>query len=82
MDMPETMAALLERAEGDCRAVFAAIDEQEIRWTNRVLHTFQEHRVASRHFAGSTGYGYADGIRSKASWHRCFAPRRRLCGRS
>ena len=60
MDMPETMAVLLERAEEDCRAVFATINARECRWTNRVLHTFQEHRVAPRHFAGSTGYGYAD----------------------
>ena len=58
--MPETTAVLLERAEEDCRAVFATINARECRWTNRVLHTFQEHRVASRHFAGSTGYGYAD----------------------
>lgn len=51
---------LIAEAEQDCREVFAAIDANESYHTERVIKSFHKHRVASRHFAPSTGYGYDD----------------------
>ena len=54
------VAELVRRAEEDCRAAFARVEKIERENTRRVIRAFQEHRVAARHFAPSTGYGYDD----------------------
>ena len=59
-DIPAPVAALVARAEADCRPAFARVEEIERVNTRRVVRAFQEHRVAARHFAPTTGYGYDD----------------------
>ena len=51
---------LISDAERECAGVFAAIDANETYHTERVIRSFHKHRVASRHFAPTTGYGYDD----------------------
>jgi len=65
------LQALIRRAEKDCRVVFAALEETEIKNTRRVLSAFQEEDIAQRHFAPTTGYGYDDIGRDKLE--RVFA---------
>ncbi len=50
----------VETAEQACAAAFAAIDRVALANTERVLDAFRAHRVATRHFAPTTGYGYGD----------------------
>ena len=52
--------ALIARAEADCAEAFHRIDATEIYNTQKVIASFQKHRVSSRHFAPTTGYGYDD----------------------
>lgn len=52
--------ALMAQAEKDCRPVFAALEENEIVNTQRVLSAFQAEDIATRHFSPTTGYGYDD----------------------
>ena len=47
-------------AEGKLRDAFAAIDEIALYNQEKVLRAFQKERIALRHFAPSTGYGYGD----------------------
>jgi cystathionine beta-lyase family protein involved in aluminum resistance len=54
-------------AERACADPFARIDAIEMMNTEKVLRALQENRVASHHFAGSTGYGYGDVGREKLS---------------
>ena len=56
----DNTAALARRAEEDCRAVFARIDENALFCTAKVLRAFQDCRVSSADFAEVTGYGYSD----------------------
>lgn len=56
MNIKETIL----KAELACDPIFKKIDEVECINTRRVLSLFQKHRVATRHFAGSEGYGYDD----------------------
>ena len=51
---------LIAEAERDCAGIFSAIDANESYHTERVIRAFHKHRVASRHFAPTTGYGYDD----------------------
>lgn len=51
---------ILSECEKDCSAVFEAIDRRSLDGTKRVLDAFSLHRVAVRHFAPTTGYGYED----------------------
>lgn len=51
---------VLLRAEQDCQEAFAERDAVERATFARVLAALREHRVASRHFAPTTGYGYDD----------------------
>ncbi len=51
---------LIEQAQSDCESAFALLEETEIHNTKRVLSAMQNHQVASRHFAPTTGYGYGD----------------------
>ena len=52
--------ALIAKAEHDCRNVFAALEENELNNTRRVLDAFHAEDIATRHFAPTTGYGYDD----------------------
>ena len=52
--------ALISQAERDCQPVFAALEENEIKNTRRVLSAFQAEDIATRHFSPTTGYGYDD----------------------
>jgi cystathionine beta-lyase family protein involved in aluminum resistance len=54
------IAERVRLAEMRCEAAFRRIDEIEMHNTERVLRAFQGHRVAARHFAPTTGYGYED----------------------
>ncbi len=54
------ISAFIQQCEQDCAAQFAAVDAQSLRGTARVLDAFAAHRVAARHFAPTTGYGYDD----------------------
>ena len=51
---------LISKAEQSLTEVFARIDRLEMHGTCRILKVFQEHQVAYRHFAPTTGYGYDD----------------------
>lgn len=51
---------LIARAEADCAQAFKRIDETEVYNTRKVIAAFQKHRVSTRHFAQTTGYGYDD----------------------
>ena len=57
--------SLLLQAERDCQPVFAALEENEITNTRRVLAAFQAEDIAARHFSPTTGYGYDDIGRDK-----------------
>ena len=50
----------MAQAEKDCQPVFAALEENEIVNTQRVLSAFQAEDIATRHFSPTTGYGYDD----------------------
>ena len=47
-------------AEAALKEQFARIDAIEEHGTRRILKAYQEHMVAYRHFAPTTGYGYDD----------------------
>ncbi len=51
---------LARQAEADCREVFAAIEENALRCSAKVLRAFQRAKVSSAHFVDVTGYGYTD----------------------
>ena len=63
--IPMNIDALLLQAERDCQPVFAALEENEIKNTRRVLSAFQAEDIATRHFSPTTGYGYDDIGRDK-----------------
>ena len=52
-----TIQERIQKAEAGLADVFAHIDAMEECGTRRVLAAFQEHQVAYRHFAPTTGYG-------------------------
>ena len=52
--------ALLERAEDTLRQRFYGLDKIERNNFARVMEAFRAERVAVRHFAATTGYGYGD----------------------
>ena len=47
-------------AEKDLKDVFARIENNALENQNKVLEAFRNNRVALRHFAPTTGYGYDD----------------------
>lgn len=55
-----TVEERIARAEETLREKFAAIDAIALRNQEKVLNAFKEERIALRHFAPSTGYGYGD----------------------
>lgn len=58
--MKKDIGAIILQAEADLRETFAGFEQVESVCTDRVLDAFARHRVAARHFASSTGYGYDD----------------------
>lgn len=58
--MDHQIESIIKTSEAACAKVFTQIDEIEQTNTERVLKAFQKHRISTRHFAGSTGYGYGD----------------------
>lgn len=50
----------IAHAEAGLKEQFARIEAIEETGTRRILKAFQEHQVAYRHFAPTTGYGYDD----------------------
>ena len=59
-EIQNRVGSLIEQAEREVAAMFEKVDEIERVNTRKVLESFKRHRVASRHFAPSTGYGYDD----------------------
>ncbi|MDD6050514.1 MAG: methionine gamma-lyase family protein [Clostridiales bacterium] len=55
-----TIHERIASAEAALKEQFARIDAIEEAGTRRVLKAYQEHMVAYRHFAPTTGYGYDD----------------------
>lgn len=55
-----TVEERIARAEETLRKKFVAIDAIALRNQEKVLNAFKEERIALRHFAPSTGYGYGD----------------------
>ena len=55
-----TIEDRIASAERALAPKFAAIDEIAYYNQDKVLHAFREERIALRHFASSTGYGYGD----------------------
>ncbi len=55
-----TIQERIASAEAALKEKFARIDAIEEHGTRRILKAFQEHMVAYRHFAPTTGYGYDD----------------------
>ena len=60
MEITDRARELIWEAERGLSDVFRRIDAVEAVVQMRVLEAFQRHRVAGRHFAPSTGYGYDD----------------------
>lgn len=60
MEITDRARELIWEAERGLSGVFRRIDAVEAVVQMRVLESFQRHRVAGRHFAPSTGYGYDD----------------------
>lgn len=60
MKISDTAREAIWKAERDLNGVFQRIDAVEAAVQMRVLTAFQKHRVASRHFMPTTGYGYDD----------------------
>lgn len=59
-EIPASVSELVRQAESDCEKAFARVEDIERVNTRRVIRAFQEYRVAGRHFAPTTGYGYDD----------------------
>ncbi len=55
-----TIQERISSAEAALKDQFARIDAIEEYGTRRILKVFQDHMVAYRHFAPTTGYGYDD----------------------
>ncbi len=54
------MESMIQQAERELRPVFDRIEKIEYANQARVLAAFQQERVAARHFAPTSGYGYDD----------------------
>lgn len=60
MNTDEKISSLIARAEKDLTPQFSLLEQRELRNTSRVLDLFRKYKVAARHFAPTTGYGYDD----------------------
>lgn len=56
----ENIEKLIEESEAALSSQFARIDQIAYKNQCKVLAAFQKNKVALRHFAGSSGYGYGD----------------------
>lgn len=56
---------MAKQAESDLQETFAAMEENAMKCSAKVLSAFQECRVTSAHFVEVTGYGYTDEGRDK-----------------
>lgn len=61
----DKLLALGREAEADLAAQFSRVDAIAMKNTQKVLSSFQKHRVAEGDFVGTTGYGYDDEGRDK-----------------
>lgn len=59
-NLKDDLPRLIAQAEDDCAAPFRRMEAHALRGTQRVLDAFAAQRVAARHFAPTTGYGYDD----------------------
>ena len=50
----------IEKIEKKLNKVFSHFDEIALKNQEKVLKALQEHNISTRHFAGTTGYGYDD----------------------
>lgn len=51
---------LVQQCEHECTMCFSRIETVAYKNQIKVLHAFQKHKLALRHFAPTTGYGYDD----------------------
>ncbi len=59
--MSQKTQEIIEKAEKLAEPLFKIIDNDIALYNQKkVLNAFREHRVATRHFSGTTGYGYDD----------------------
>lgn len=58
---------LIKQAENQSKALFDEIDSIALFNQQKVLGAFQKNRIALRHFAGTSGYGYDDAGRDMLS---------------
>ncbi len=54
------ISEFVDKTEAKCRAQFARIDETAYKNQKKVLDAFRTHKIALRHFAPTSGYGYDD----------------------
>lgn len=54
------ISEFVDKTEAKCRAQFARIDETAYKNQKKVLDSFRTHKIALRHFAPTSGYGYDD----------------------
>ncbi len=64
-DISDKTVALSEKAESDCKEIFADIDKNAMICAAKVLRGFQECKISTAHFVEVTGYGYTDDGRDK-----------------
>jgi cystathionine beta-lyase family protein involved in aluminum resistance len=60
LEISDDIAALFDRAEAALASRFRDIEQNEEICQCRILHAMQAHKIAQRHFAPTTGYGYGD----------------------
>jgi len=60
LDISQDTAALFEEAERELNPIYQAIDANAEICQCRVLGALRSQRIAQRHFAPTTGYGYGD----------------------
>ncbi len=60
MPFETKISTLIHQAEEALTQQFEAIDNREVKNTQRILSSFKTHQVGLRHFAPTTGYGYDD----------------------
>ena len=58
--MSDIVLYKIAQAEETLKDKFKRIDDIALYNQKKVLEAFREHKVATRHFAGTTGYGYDD----------------------
>lgn len=64
-------SSIIAKAEASLKEAFAQFDRIEDMRFERVMSAFQKERIAPRHFAATTGYGYDD--EGRDAFERVFA---------